>query len=167
MQKYIAAYFTDEENLLEAVKALKAEGVTINDVLSPFPIHGLDKLLGLKPSRLHIVGFIAGAIGAICAFTFQAWVFNIDYPLNIGGKPFFAVLDFIPIGFEITVLFAAFAMLFAFLIKSKLFPGAGNIIHNERITDDLFCLIVVYKSENSYKAYDLINKYKPLKIDYK
>ncbi|WP_421918092.1 DUF3341 domain-containing protein [Marinifilum sp.] len=142
MRRYISAYFEDEENLLRATKDLKEKQMSIQDVLTPFPIHGLDPILGYKRSRIPIVGFIGGAIGCILAFGFQAWVFIVDYPLFIGGKPHLAIPSFIPITFELTVLFAAFGMVFAFLIRSKLGPGANNPIHDERITDNRFMIIV-------------------------
>jgi hypothetical protein len=139
--KYIKAFYTDEEDLIEGIKALKEKQIEIYDVLTPFPVHGLDKILGYKRSRISRVGFIGGAIGAITGFVFQAWVFTRGYPMNIGGKPFFAVPSFIPVTFELAVLFAAFSMVFAFLIRSKLGPGAKNIIHDERITDDRFVVL--------------------------
>ena len=142
MRRYISAYFTDEEDLLRASKILMEKKILILDVLTPFPVHGLDKVLGLKESKLPIVGFIAGAIGTLFAFGFQTWAFVVDYPLFIGGKPHFSIPAFIPITFEVTVLFAAFAMVFAFLFRSKLGLGAKNKIHDERITDDRFVIII-------------------------
>ena len=120
MRRYISAYFEDEENLLRATKDLREKKISIQDVLTPFPVHGLDHVLGYKRSNIPTVGFISGAIGAAVGFGFQAWAFIVDYPLFIGGKPHFAIPSFIPITFELTVLFAAFGMVFAFLIKSKL-----------------------------------------------
>lgn len=140
--KYIKAHYTDDDDLLKGIKSLKKEGVNILDVLTPFPVHGLDKALGYRRSWIARVGFIGGAIGAITGFLFQAWVFTKAYPMNIGGKPFFAVPSFIPVTFELTVLFAALAMVFAFLFRSKLGPGADPIIHDERITDDRFVILV-------------------------
>lgn len=142
MKRYISAYFEDEENLLRAAKDLKASNLSIQDVLTPFPVHGLDHLLGYKRSRIPTVGFISGAIGLAIAFGFQTWAFTVDYPLFIGGKPHFSIPSFIPITFELTVLFAAFGMVFAFLIRSKLGPGAKPLIHDERITDDHFVIII-------------------------
>lgn len=156
MRRYISAYFEDEENLLRAAKDLKEKQVSIQDVLTPFPIHGLDPILGFKRSRIPTVGFISGAIGCIIAFGFQAWAFIVDYPLFIGGKPHFAIPSFIPITFELTVLFAAFGMVFAFLIQSKLGPGANNPIHDERITDDRFMIIVDLDEEGN--QYELVKE---------
>ena len=149
MKSYISAYFTDEENLLRASKTLMEKNISILDVLTPFPVHGLDKVLGLKESNLPTVGFIAGGIGTLLAFGFQTWAFVIDYPLFIGGKPHFSVPAFIPITFEVTVLFAAIAMVFAFLFRSKLGLGAKNKIHDERITDDRFLIIIDAEKEES------------------
>ena len=145
--KYLSAYYPDEIELLEGIEYLKREGIKILDVLTPFPVHGLDKVLGYRRSWIPRVGFIGGAIGAFCGFIFQAWVFTRAYPLNIGGKPFLAVPSFIPVTFECTVLFAAFAMVFAFLFRSKLGLGAKSKIYDLKITDDKF--VVVADIDNS------------------
>lgn len=141
-RNYIEVYFDDEVPLLQAVRKLREKNETIKDVLSPFPIHGLDEALSIKRSRIPIVGFIFGAIGAISAFGFQAWVFTVSYPLIIGGKPFFSVPTFVPITFEITVLFAGLAMVAALLIRSHLKPEIYFKPVDERITDDRFVILV-------------------------
>ncbi len=138
---YIKAYYRDADALKRGLEHLKANGVEILDVLTPFPVHGLDRILGYRRSWIGRVGFIAGAVGAITGFYFQTWIFTKSYPLNIGGKPFLSVPSFVPVTFELSVLFAAFAMVIAFLIRSKLSPGQAPIIHNERITDDLFMVL--------------------------
>lgn len=147
--RYIKAYYDDDEKLIGSLKILKEKGVEILDVLTPFPVHGLDKLLGYRRSWISRVGFIGGAIGAACGLGFQAWVFVKEYPLNIGGKPFFALPSFIPVTFEMTVLFAAIAMVFAFLMRSKIGPGANPVIHDEKITDDRFVILVGFKGDIS------------------
>lgn len=139
---YISIYFDDEVPLLQAVAKLRESNETIIDVLSPFPVHGLDEALSLKRSKIPVGGFIFGALGAILAFGFQAWVFTVSYPLIIGGKPFFSAPAFIPITFEVTVLFAGLAMVAAFLIRSKLKPEIRFESVNERITDDRFVILV-------------------------
>ncbi len=142
LTEYISAYYMDDEDLITGLKQIKEKGLNIIDVLTPFPVHGLDKILGLRRSWLPRVGFIGGAIGAACGFGFQAWVFTKSYPLNIGGKPELSVPSFIPVTFESTVLFAAFAMVFAFLFRSKLGLGAKNKIYDEKITDDRFVVLL-------------------------
>jgi hypothetical protein len=139
---YISIYFDDEVPLLHAVEKLREGKENIIDVLSPFPVHGLDEALSIKRSRIPVGGFIFGALGAILAFGFQAWVFTVSYPLIIGGKPFFSVPTFIPITFEVTVLFAGLSMVAAFLIRSKLKPEISFDPVDERITDDRFVILV-------------------------
>ncbi|KAF0128899.1 MAG: hypothetical protein FD155_2910 [Bacteroidetes bacterium] len=158
MNKYITAYYDDEEDLLRGLKQIKAKGIEVADVLTPFPVHGLDKALGMSRSKLTRVAFAGGAVGAIIGFGFQAWVFTQAYPLNFGGKPFFAVPSFIPVTFEMAVLFAAFSMVFAFLISNKIGPGAKTVIHDERITDDRFLLVVnVQDEENAHTIEAVLN----------
>ncbi|MEX0986603.1 MAG: DUF3341 domain-containing protein [Bacteroidales bacterium] len=151
--KLVSGYFLDEQDLVNAVKFLTKKQVKILDVFTPFPVHGLDGLLGLKKSNIPLVGFIFGMIGAVGAFVFQTWVFTKSYPLNIGGKPFFSVPSFIPVIFETTILFAAMGMVFAFLIRSKLGPGAENRIYDKRITDDHF--VILLEAEGSTKTEQL------------
>lgn len=142
MNKYLTAYYNDEEDLISGLKKIQQAGIRVADVLTPFPVHGLDKILGLKRSRLSQVAFAGGAIGATLGFAFQAWVFTAAYPINFGGKPYFAVPSFMPVTFELAVLIAAFSMVFAFLISNNLGPGSKNIIHDERVTDDRFLLVI-------------------------
>ena len=134
--------FDDEVPLLEAVKVLRDNKELITDVLSPFPVHGLDEALAIRRSGIPVGGFIFGALGAILAFGFQAWVFTVSYPLIIGGKPFFSVPTFIPITFEVTVLFAGLSMVAALLIRSKLKPDISFKPVDEGITDDRFVILV-------------------------
>lgn len=141
-RSYISISFDDEVPLLEAVKKLRENKEIISDVLSPFPVHGLDEALSIKRSRIPIVGFIFGALGAILAFGFQAWVFTVSYPLIIGGKPFFSVPTFVPITFEVTVLFAGLSMVVALLVRSHLKPEIKFTPVDERITDDRFVILV-------------------------
>lgn len=141
-KSYITAYYTDDDDLLKGIRQLKEKGVEIIDVMTPFPVHGLDKAIGLRRSRLSQVAFWGGAVGALVGFFFQAWVFTVAYPLNFGGKPYLSVPSFMPVAFEVSVLFAAFAIVFAYLIYFKLTPGAKPIIHDERSTDDRFLVVV-------------------------
>jgi hypothetical protein len=169
--KYIRAYYDDDEKLIEGLKLLKSHNIDILDVLTPFPVHGLDKILGYRRSWISRAGFIGGAFGAISGFYFQTWVFTKSYPLNIGGKPFFSVPSFIPITFEFTVLCAAIAMVFAFLIRSKIGPGAEPFIHDERITDDRFVVLVGtgknQSEENASAISSILNESGALEITYK
>lgn len=141
-RNYISVSFDDEVPMLQAVKKLRENNEIINDVLSPFPVHGIDKELSIKRSRIPVVGFIFGLMGAVLAFGFQTWVFTASYPLIIGGKPFFSAPTFIPITFEVTVLFAGLAMVAALLIRSHLKPEIRFKPIDEGITDDRFVILV-------------------------
>jgi len=132
--------YDDEEILLKAVKQAKNDHLDIMDVYTPFPVHGLDPLLGLSESRLHQAGFVYGAIGTLTAFLFMSWVFTRDWPIIFGGKPYWSVPAFIPITFEVTVLFASVGMVVTFYTICGMAPGVTNPTLDDRITDDKFCI---------------------------
>lgn len=132
--------YNDETELLDAVRHARDEHLEIMDVFTPFPVHGLDPLLGLTESRLHVAGFVYGAIGALFGFGFMTWVFTRDWPIIFGGKPYWSVPSFIPITFELTVLFAAVGMTVTFYTICGLAPGFTNPTLDDRITDDKFCI---------------------------
>ena len=139
-QEVLYGLYDDETELLSAVKQANADHLDIMDVYSPFPVHGLDPLLGLSESRLHIAGFVYGALGTLTAFLFMAWVFTRDWPIIFGGKPYFSAPAFIPITFELTVLFSAIGMVVTFYTVCGLGPGVTNPTLDDRITDDKFCI---------------------------
>jgi hypothetical protein len=141
-RKYISVLFDDEEPMREGVKKLLDNKETIIDVLTPFPVHGIDRLLSIKRTRIPVGGFIMGVLGAALIFGFMAWVFTVSYPLIIGGKPFFAAPSFIPITFEVTVLFAGVSMTLALFIRSKLKPDYNFKPVEDMITDDMFVILV-------------------------
>lgn len=144
--------YDDEEILLSAVDKANEEHFDIMDVQTPFPVHGLDPKLGLAESRLHIAGFIYGALGTLTAFLFMTWVFTRDWPIIFGGKPYFSAPAFIPITFELTVLFASVGMVVTFYTICGLWPGVQNVHLDDRITDDKFCIAFdVSDQEESFK----------------
>jgi hypothetical protein len=162
MKSYITGHFTDESGLLEAVKALKQKGNNIRDVLTPYPVHGLDEELGQRRTLLPKVAFIGGAIGLILAYLFQWWIFTVDYPTNFGGKPYYSLPSWIPVIFESTVLFSALSIVFAFLIRSNLGLGSKNKIYSERITNDQFVIVLDCKNkqENEItRMTEILNSY--------
>lgn len=132
--------YNDEEDLKSAVRAASKRHLDILDVFTPFPVHGLDPILGLKESRLHYLGFIYGALGASFGFGFMTWVFTRDWPIVFGGKPYWSVPAFIPITFEMTVLCAAWGMTITFYTICGLWPGVKAKSLDNRITDNKFCI---------------------------
>ena len=144
MKKYnkevLYGLYDDEQVMLKAIREARAQQLNIWDVFTPFPVHGLDNAMGLAESRLHISGFVYGAIGAILGFGFMTWVFTRDWPIIFGGKPYFSAPAFIPITFELTVLFAAVGMVVTFYTICGMGPGVINPTLDDRITDDKFCV---------------------------
>ncbi|MBV6425786.1 MAG: hypothetical protein KIPDCIKN_00270 [Haliscomenobacter sp.] len=132
--------YDDESVLLHAVHKAKHDHLEIMDVFTPFPVHGMEEALHLSESRLHIAGFIYGAIGALTGFLAMTWIFTRDWPIIFGGKPYWSVPAFIPITFEMTVLFAAVGMVVTFFTVSGMGFGVTNPMLDDRITDDKFCI---------------------------
>lgn len=132
--------YDDDADLLKAVKEANKEHLEVYDVFTPFPVHGLDPLMGFSESRLHIAGFVFGAMGTLTAFLFMTWVFTRDWPIIFGGKPYWSVPAFIPITFELTVLFSGIGMVVSYYIVNGLGFGVDNPTLDDRITDDKFCI---------------------------
>lgn len=139
-KELIYGLYDDEVIMMDAIKKANAAHIDIYDVYTPFPVHGLDPLLGLEESRLHIAGFVYGSIGTLTAFLGMSWVFTKNWPIVFGGKPYWSVPAFIPITFELTVLFAAIGMVVTFYTVCGLGPGVTNPYLDSRITDDKFCI---------------------------
>lgn len=139
-KELIYGLYDDEVVMMDAIKKANAQHIDIYDVYTPFPVHGLDPLLGLEESRLHIAGFVYGSLGTLTAFLGMSWVFTKNWPVIFGGKPYWSVPAFIPITFELTVLFAAIGMVVTFYTVCGLGPGVTNPYLDARITDDKFCI---------------------------
>ncbi len=141
-KNFILGIFDDEEELVHACEKVAHDNIEIYDVYTPFPVHGLDDLLKIKRSHLPYITFAAGLFGCIFAFAFQIYVSAIDWPINIGGKPMMSITAFIPVGFEITILFGALTTVAAFFAAAKIFPGKEAILHDERQTCHKFVLAI-------------------------
>lgn len=155
----IYGIFDDEEVLLSSVKQIRANNIAIKEVYSPFPIHGLDKALGLKETRMGIAAFIYGALGLTLGATMIYYIMQVNWPQNIGGKPnwtFYHNLPaYVPVLFECAVLFAAHLMSISYLIRCGLFPGAKSSSPDERTTDDKF-LIEIETDGDTHKIKELL-----------
>lgn len=155
MSKQIFAIFSDEDVLMKSIKPIKTNGIKIKEVYSPYPIHGLDHALELKPTRISICAFLYGLTGLGLAILMTWYMTISDWPMDIGGKPSFAwyknVPAFVPILFETTVLCAAHGMVITFYLRSKLLPGVKAFVPDVRMTDDKFVMHVVLNDESSEK----------------
>jgi hypothetical protein len=144
MSKIIYAMYDDDAVLYDGAKKLVSKGIKISDVFSPFPIHGIDPIIGVRQTRIAICGFIYGLTGMFLALT-GMWYFNInDWPMNIGGKPNYTLLQnipsFIPITFELTVLCTAHGMAITYFLRNKTLPGMEAKNPDPRTTDDKFVM---------------------------
>jgi len=144
--KVVQAMYNDDDVLLGAVKEVREANHHIEEVYTPFPVHGLEKALGLKDTRIAITSFMYGCVG----LAFSIWMMNymmIDqWPQDIGGKPSFSYFEnmpaFVPIMFEMTVYFAAHLMVITFYMRSKLWPFKKAENPDPRTTDDMFVMEV-------------------------
>ena len=140
----IYAMYDDDATLLHGAEKLVAKDVHIKDVFSPFPIHGIDPVIGVRKTRLAICAFIYGLTGMSLALIGMYYFMIVDWPMNIGGKPnhyfYQNIPAFIPITFELTVLFAAIGMTVTFYTVCGMGPGVTNPTLDDRITDDKFCI---------------------------
>lgn len=159
--KTLQAIFDDDDVLLSAVKDLRAAEYHIEEIFTPFPVHGLEKAVGLPNTRIAIMAFIYGVIG----FSFSVWMMNYmmiaDWPQNIGGKPSFSFAEnmpaFVPIMFELTVFFSAHLMVITFYMRSKLWPFKKAENPDPRTTDDHF-MIEIAVGEDANALEDLLKK---------
>jgi hypothetical protein len=142
IKKFVVGAFTDEDVLFSAIKKTRSSGYKIHEVYTPMPLHGLDKELGLRDTSLHTAGFIYGITGTITALTGIGWVFNADWPINFDGKSHFDLPAWIPIVFELTVLFSAVGMVLTFCFLCQMAPFVRKHHFNLRSTDDQFTLVV-------------------------
>ena len=141
-KKFVVGCFDDEDLLFPAVKKVRTVGYKIHDIYTPFPVHGLDHAMGLRETSLHTAGFIYGITGTTTALSCISWIFTKDWPLNIGGKPHFALPAWIPITFELTVMFAAVGMVLTFCYLCQLAPFVKKHRFHLRATDDLFVMVI-------------------------
>ena len=141
--KVIHAIYNDDDILMDAVKQTRKAHHHIEEVFTPFPVHGLDKAMGLAPTRLAICAFIS------VATAMMNYIMITDWPQDIGGKPSMSYIQnmpaFVPVMFEMTVFFAAHLMVITFYMRSKLWPFKQAENPDVRTTDDHFLMEVAVK----------------------
>ncbi len=157
--KVIHALYNDDDVLMHAVKKVRAEHHHIEEVYTPFPVHGLDKAMGLADTRIAITSFMYGCLGLAVAIVMMNYIMIEDWPQDIGGKPSFSYLEnmpaFVPIMFEMTVFFAAHLMVITFYLRSKMWPFKKAENPDKRTTDDHF-LVEIGVHDNEKELTDLL-----------
>ena len=152
MNKVFHVMYDDDDKLMEAARELVGKGVHVNDVYSPFPIHGIDPIIGVKRTRLAIASFMYAMTGTSLALL-GMWYFMIsDWPMNIGGKPSFSLFEnipaFIPVTFEFSVLCGAHGMAITYFLRNGTLPGMPASNPDPRTTDDKFVMEIKTSNNN-------------------
>jgi hypothetical protein len=138
--RLFVATFAEESDVLEATREARAAGFRVQDVYTPYPVHGMDEAMGLRPSRLTFACFALGLAGAGFALWLQEWTSGIDWPLNVGGKPLSSLPAFIPVAFEMTVLLAGLGTVAALFARARLVPRPRPRFLLPGVTRDRFAL---------------------------
>ncbi len=141
-RRIFVGVFESEEDTMAAVQASRDRGLNIIDVHAPYAVHGLDKAMGLEPSKLPWVCFALGLFGAAFKVWFEFWTTGQAWPINVGGKPWNSLPAFVPVTFEVMVLFAGVSTVIAFFLHDRLRPGKRAAIPVEGITDDRFAILL-------------------------
>lgn len=160
----LAAVFTEEHQILEAAKKSRDLGMTKFEAISPYPIHGMEEACGIKRSSIPYVTFISGSIGLLSALALTWYTSVYDWPINVGGKPPFSLPAFIPILFELTILFAALCSVGALFYHVGI-PRIDPPTIDPDLTSHKFAIFVP-ENETGYEAKKLESFYKGLGAEY-
>jgi multisubunit Na+/H+ antiporter MnhG subunit len=120
LDSWVLGEFATPDALVAATRKMRESGFQGMDTYSPYPLHGGSEALGLPPSKVPFIALGGALTGLITALSMQTWMNSIDYPLNVGGRPLLSLPAWIPITFELSVLFAAFGIFFGLLGLSRL-----------------------------------------------
>lgn len=126
----------------DVTKSLVEKGYDVHDVYSPFAIHNLDRVMGVKRTRLSTAAFCFAMLGIASALSLMTYASYFDWQIVIGGKPFLHIPTYIPITFELGILFTAFGMVGCFFVVNRMFWGRNTDIMDLRVTDDRFVIAV-------------------------
>ena len=141
----LMAEFDSASALVEAGRRTHAAGYTRKDAFSPFPSHGMEEALGIRERSVAPIVLAGGLTGLAGGWGLEYWTSVIDYPMNIGGRPYNAWVNFIPPAFETTILFASFAAVIGMLVLNGLprpYHPVFNVKRFERASQDAFFLVI-------------------------
>ncbi len=163
--RFTAAFFERADDLIAGAAEARLAGFEVYDVYTPYPVHGMDRAVALPPSRLTWIALIAGALGLVFGLTLQVWTSAYDWPLNVGGKPFNSFPLFIPVTFELTVLFSGLIAIGVLFARNQMWLFSKRKVF-ERVTDDRFVL-VLKQSDASFdmeQAVNLFTRHNAIKV---
>jgi hypothetical protein len=166
--KVFHVMYDDDHKLIEAAKALVSQGIHVKDVFSPFPIHGLDPIIGVKRTRLAIASFMYATTGTLLAIFGTCYFMIQDWPMNIGGKPSFTWIEnapaFVPVIFEFSVFCGAHGMAITYLVRNGTLPGMPASNPDPRTTDDKFVMEIVTEDNHGISVSDLEAKIRATEV---
>ena len=142
VKNFVVGCFKEEAEIFHAVKEVRKSGFKLHDVYTPYPVHGLDEAMGLRHTSLHTAGFFYGLAGTLTALLGMSYVTIISWKLNIDGKPHFPLPAFIPVTFELTVLFSSVGMVMTFCWLNQIMPFVKKHVFHPRQTDDLMVMAI-------------------------
>jgi len=141
-RRVLVGSFATEDDVRNAAQAAREHGFAIADAYTPYPVHGLDRAMGLRRSRLPWACLAYGVIGVIFALTTQPWAMSVSWPINVGGKPWNSLPAFVPVTFEVMVLLSALGVVLTFLLRCRLLPGRDAAPLFRGTSDDCFVLVL-------------------------
>jgi hypothetical protein len=150
-QRVLIGIFDSEDAILQVTESARRRGLKIVDVFAPYAVHGLDRAMGLERSKLPWVCAALGLFGASFKVWFEYWTTASDWPINVGGKPWNSLPAFVPITFEVMVLFAGISTVLAFFGMNRLWPGRRAALLDPRVSNDRFALVL----EEDNAAFDV------------
>lgn len=154
----VIGFFEDPHVLVEATRKVREANFKNFDAYTPFPVHGLDAAQGLKRSPLPFITFAAAITGCTLGFCLQYWTSVVDWPINVGGKPFNSWPAFVPVMFECTILFAGLSTVGGMFFLNRL-PNHKKKVFDPRITTDRFALVIESgPGFNESEAMDFLKK---------
>ncbi|MCB0279450.1 MAG: DUF3341 domain-containing protein [Calditrichaeota bacterium] len=164
----ILGYFEDPHDLLDAGNTANNMGYMGLDAYSPYPIHGIEKALGIKKSWVPAVAKTFLTIGVVCGFSFQYWVSKFGWALNVGGKPFNSWPAFVPVTFESAIFFCGAATIISVFISCNLKP-AGTKFIDRGFTDDKMALVIPADNDDEAEIVKFLKEagsYEIIKVNY-
>jgi len=141
----LMAEFDSATELVDAARAVRDAGYIKTDAFSPFPIHEIDEALGIKRSILPVLVFFGGVTGLLLGLSLQIFVHYIDYPINVGGRPYLSFPSFVPPAYELTILLAGFTAVFGMLFLNGLprpYHPVFNVPRFSLATREKFFLLI-------------------------
>ena len=166
-RRLLVSFFEHEDDILGASRTVRESGFRIAGVYTPYAVHGLDKAMGLPPSRLPFVCLLLGVLGAVLKVYFEFWTTAVSWPINVGGKPWNSLPAFVPVTFEVMVLCAGVSVVVAFLFAARLWPGKHAVLADPGVTDHRFVLVIEQADAvfDPVKVHELLKRFHVVRVE--